>query len=159
MRVGIGYDIHRLEEGRPLILGGVKIPSQKGSVGHSDGDPLLHAITDAILGAASLGDIGQHFPDTDPRYKDKESHFFLKEALRLIKEEGYEIENIDSNVILQSPKLSEFILAIRRRIASFLGVELSQVSVKAKSNEKLDALGNGEGVAAQATVLLTQKSI
>ncbi len=155
MRIGTGYDIHRLEKGEPLLLGGVKIPSEKGSVAHSDGDALLHAITDALLGAAALGDIGQHFPDTDPQYKGKDSRYFLKEVCALIREKKYEIKNVDATVILQSPKLAEHIPAIRRTIALCMELDVDQVSVKAKTNEKLDATGLGEGVMVQAVVLLS----
>ena len=154
MRIGIGYDLHRLEKGHPFILGGVKIPFEKGSVAHSDGDALLHAITDALLGAAALGDIGQHFPDTDPKNKGKESQYFLKEAVLLVQKKGFRVENIDATIILQAPKLAEYIPAMRRQVASHMGLDVDQVSVKAKTNEKLDAIGLGEGVAVHAVVLL-----
>ena len=154
MRIGTGYDIHRLEAGLPLLLGGVKIPFEKGAVGHSDGDTLLHAITDALLGAAALGDIGQHFPDTDPKNKGKESRYFLKESLALVQEKGFKVGNVDATIILQAPKLAEYIPAMRHQIADCLGVDVGQVSVKAKTNEKLDALGHSEGVAVHAVVLL-----
>ncbi|OGQ04372.1 MAG: 2-C-methyl-D-erythritol 2,4-cyclodiphosphate synthase [Deltaproteobacteria bacterium RIFCSPLOWO2_01_44_7] len=154
MRIGTGYDIHRLEKGKPLLLGGVKIPSEKGAVGHSDGDTLLHAITDAILGAAALGDIGQHFPDTDPKNKGKESQYFLKEVLKLVQAKGLAVENVDATIILQAPKLAEYIPAMRRQIAACLGIDVEKVSVKAKTNERLDSLGNTEGVAVHAICLL-----
>lgn len=154
MRIGQGFDIHRLEAGRPFILGGVKIPSDKGPVGHSDGDPLFHAITDAIFGALAKGDIGGHFPDTDPANKNKESQIFLEKAVGLVKEAGLKIENIDSTVILQKPKLQEHIPAIRRQLAKILEIDVDRVSVKAKTHEKLDSLGREEGVAVHAIVLL-----
>jgi len=154
MRIGQGFDIHRLEEGRSFLLGGVKIPSDRGPVGHSDGDALLHAITDALLGAIAAGDIGQHFPDTDPANKGKDSRVFLEEAHRLVQAKGLRIENIDSTIILQGPKLAEFIPAMRRQVAKFLNLDEAQVSVKAKSHEKLDSLGRREGVAVHAVVLL-----
>ncbi|OGQ44812.1 MAG: 2-C-methyl-D-erythritol 2,4-cyclodiphosphate synthase [Deltaproteobacteria bacterium RIFCSPLOWO2_02_FULL_46_8] len=157
MRIGQGYDIHRLEEGRPFILGGITIPFEKGPVGHSDGDPLLHAITDALLGALSLGDIGQHFPDTDPKNKNKDSQYFLKETAGFVSKKGYKIGNIDATVILQAPKLAEYIPAIRRQIATCLRVEVDQISVKAKTNEKMDAVGLGEGIVVHAVALLTRK--
>lgn len=154
MRIGQGYDIHRLEEGRPFVLGGVRITSERGPVGHSDGDPLLHAITDALLGALAQGDIGQHFPDTDERYRGKDSAFFLTEALKMARAKNFTIANVDSTVILQSPKLAEHIEPIRRRVASLLEVALDQVSVKAKTNEEVDAAGRREAVVCHAVVLL-----
>lgn len=154
MRIGQGFDLHRLEEGLPFVLGGVLISSPKGPVGHSDGDALLHAITDAMLGAAALGNIGQHFPDTDPQYKGKSSRVFLEETNHLLKEMGYRVENIDSTVILESPKLAEYILPMRRSVADILKLDPDQVSVKAKTHEELDALGRGEGVAVHAAVLI-----
>lgn len=158
MRIGQGYDIHRLEEGRAFILGGVPIPSPKGPIGHSDGDPLLHAITDALLGALALGDIGGHFSDLDPRYKNKESSFFLQAALKMVREKGWAVANVDATVILQSPKLQPHILPIRRKIASLLELEVDQISVKAKTNEQADAVGRSEAVVVQAVVLLTPLS-
>ncbi|MDP2600383.1 MAG: 2-C-methyl-D-erythritol 2,4-cyclodiphosphate synthase [Deltaproteobacteria bacterium] len=155
MRIGTGYDMHRLEVGHPFILGGVKIPFDKGSVAHSDGDTLLHAITDALLGAAALGDIGGHFPDTDPQNKGKESRFFLGEVGALIRKKGFKIENIDATIILQAPKLAEYIPAMRNNIAECLDLGLDRVSIKAKTNEKLDAIGHGNGVAVHAVVLLS----
>ena len=155
MRIGTGYDIHRLEEGHPFILGGVKIPFDKGSVAHSDGDTLLHAITDALLGALALGYIGQHFPDTDPKNKGKNSHYFLKEVYGLVRKKGYKVENIDATIILQTPKLAEYIPAMRNNIAECLDVGADRISVKAKTNEKLDAVGCGDGVAVHAVVLLS----
>lgn len=154
MRIGQGYDIHRLEKGRPFILGGITVPFEKGPMGYSDGDPLLHAITDAILGALALGDIGRHFPDTDPENRDRNSGYFLKEAAGMVAKNGFKIGNIDATVILQAPKLSEHIPAICRQIASLLEIATDQVSVKAKTNEKLDAVGVGGGIAVHAVVLL-----
>lgn len=154
MRIGQGFDIHRLEEGRPLILGGIKIPSNQGAVGHSDGDTLLHAITDALLGACAQGDIGQFFPDTDPQYKNQASELFLKRGLELVQQAGLRIANVDATIILQAPKLREFIPSMRRKLASILGLKEDQVSIKAKTHEQLDSLGRQEGVAVHAVVLL-----
>lgn len=154
MRIGQGFDIHRLEEGRLLLLGGVTIPSAKGAVGHSDGDALLHAVTDALLGALAKRDIGGHFPDTDPANKNRDSAGFLKKAVGFVKEAELKIANVDSTIILQSPKLAEHIPAMRRKLAAILGVEENQVSIKAKTHEKLDSLGREEGVAVHTVVLL-----
>ncbi|MBP3347786.1 MAG: 2-C-methyl-D-erythritol 2,4-cyclodiphosphate synthase [Clostridia bacterium] len=157
MRIGIGYDMHRLVPDRRLIIGGVDIPYEKGLLGHSDADVLAHAIIDALFGAAALGDIGRHFPDTDPKYKGADSMVLLGEACRLIDEAGYSIINIDTNIIIQSPKMAPHIEAIRARLAEVMGVDVGAVSVKAKTNEKLDSVGQGEGVIAQAVCLLTEK--
>lgn len=154
MRVGIGYDIHQLVPGRKLMLGGVLIPHDKGLLGHSDADALLHSITDALLGAAGLGDIGEHFPDTDPKYKNADSAVLLKAAYDQVKRRGFEIENIDSNVIAQAPKLKPYKYQIESRIASVLEIETRRVNVKARTNEQLDAVGRGEAIIAQAVVLL-----
>ena len=154
MRVGIGYDIHQLVPGRKLMLGGVLIPHDKGLLGHSDADALLHSITDALLGAAGLGDIGEHFPDTDPKYKGADSAVLLKAAYDQVKRRGFEIENIDSNVIAQAPKLKPYKYQIESRIASVLEIETRRVNVKARTNEQLDAVGRGEAIIAQAVVLL-----
>ncbi len=156
MRIGIGYDIHRLTEGRPLILGGVKIPYEKGLLGHSDADVLTHAIIDSILGALALRDIGYHFPDTDPKYKDINSIELLKETKKLIK--GYEVSNIDANIICQKPKLMPYIEEIRKNIAQALELELNQVSIKAKTNENLDSVGSCEAICAQSVTLIQSKS-
>ena len=153
-RIGIGYDLHRLVEGRPLILGGVEIPFEKGLSGHSDADALTHAVIDALLGAAALGNIGQHFPDADPRYKDADSMVLLAEAVRRLREAGYAVVNVDSNVVAQEPRLSPFLDAMAKRIARALGVECSQVAVKAKTNESVGPEGRGEAISAQAVVLL-----
>lgn len=154
MRIGLGFDIHRLEEGRLFILGGITIPSEKGPVGHSDGDCLLHAIADALYGALALGDIGRHFPDTDPENKNRNSVDFLNHAEGLVREMGYRIVNLDANVIVESPKLSPYIDEIRGRVARLLHLDTDLVSVKAKTHEKLDAIGNGNGVQVQVIVLL-----
>ena len=153
-RTGQGYDVHRLVDGRPLILGGVAIPSDKGALGHSDADVLLHAITNALLGAAALGDIGTHFPDDDPAWKDIDSSVLLKRAYMLVSEAGYAVGNIDSTVILQSPKISSFIPAIRENIARMLDVETEKISVKATTTEGLGFPGRGEGIAAMAVVTI-----
>jgi 2-C-methyl-D-erythritol 2,4-cyclodiphosphate synthase len=145
LRIGEGWDIHALVEGRKLILGGVEIPHSKGLLGHSDADALLHAITDALLGAAALGDIGTHFPDTDVRFKGADSAVLLSEAARRVREKGYEIGNVDSTVVAQAPKL-----------AQVLGVDVDQVNVKAKTAEKMGPVGDGLAMEARAVVLLTR---
>lgn len=155
MRVGMGYDVHRLVEDRDLIIGGVKIPYEKGLLGHSDADVLLHAIMDAILGAAALGDIGKHFPDTDPKYKGADSIMLLKEVADLVDKEHYVIENIDATIIAQAPKMRPFIDEMRINIAQALRISLSQVNVKATTEEGLGFTGSGEGISSQAICLLT----
>jgi len=154
MRVGIGYDIHQLVEGRDLILGGLEIPYDKGLAGHSDADALLHAITDALLGAAGLGDIGEYFPDTDPKWKGADSGMMLKEAFKNVRRRGWEVENIDCNIIAQAPKLKPYKSQMEARIASLLEIETRRVNVKARTNEGLDAVGRGEAIITQAVVLL-----
>ena len=154
MRVGLGYDVHRLVEGRDLILGGVKIPYEKGLLGHSDADVLLHALTDALLGAAALGDIGRHFPDTDERYRGISSLFLLEKAYTLVKERGYSLGNADMVLILQKPKLKEYIPSMEENIAGALSCEKERISVKATTEEGLGFTGQGEGVSAKAIVLL-----
>ena len=154
MRIGIGYDLHRLEEGRPLILGGVTIPHEKGLVGHSDADVLAHAITDALLGAAALGNIGQLFPDTDPAYKGADSITLLQEAWRQVQEAGYQIGNIDCTIIAQRPKLNPHVDAMRDRLANALGIDKSQLSIKPKTNETVGPEGREEAISVQAVVLL-----
>jgi 2-C-methyl-D-erythritol 2,4-cyclodiphosphate synthase len=154
IRIGFGYDIHRFAPNRKLILGGVRIPSKLGLLGHSDADVLLHAICDAMLGAAALGDIGKHFPDTDKRFKDASSSIFVREVTQLLFAHRFEVVNIDSTIVLQSPKLAPFIPKMQRRIAKIVGLELSQVSIKATTNERLGALGSGEGCAAYAVALI-----
>ncbi len=154
MRIGIGYDIHPLVEGRKLILGGVEIPFEKGLLGHSDSDVLTHAICDALLGAAALGDIGTHFPDTDPRFKGASSLGLLRHVVAMLKERGYQISNIDSTIITERPKLKPYIAEMRQTLAAILEIEIEQVSIKAKTNEKLDAVGQGEAMQAQAIALI-----
>ena len=156
-RVGIGSDTHRLVAGRPLILGGVRVPFELGSKGHSDGDALTHAITDAILGALAEGDIGLHFPDDDQQWKDADSMQLLARVAWLAKESGYGINNVDATVMLERPKLREHIEAMRNNIAGILNLEIGCVSVKAKTGERLDAVGRGEAVTAQAIVLLQRQ--
>ncbi len=154
LRIGEGWDVHRLVEGRKLILGGVHIPFEKGLLGHSDADALLHAITDAILGGAGLGDIGTHFPDTDARFQGADSGVLLQEAVRRVREAGYAVSNVDSTVIAQAPKLAPHITAMRQRIAELLGVGVQQVNVKAKTAEKLGPVGEGQAMEARAVALL-----
>lgn len=153
-RIGEGWDIHTLVQGRPLILGGVNIPHNMGLLGHSDADALLHAITDALLGAAALGDIGTHFPDTDARFKGADSAVLLAEAARRVRDRGFEIGNVDSTVIAQAPKLAPHIGAMRARIAQLLGLAVDQVNVKAKTAEKMGPVGEGLAMEARAVVLL-----
>ena len=155
MRIGIGNDIHRLAEGRPLILGGVHIDSDRGAAGHSDADALLHAIADAILGALCEGDLGVHFPDNDPQWKDSDSLKLLSRVVWLAHERNCEIVNVDSTVMLEGPKLRPYILSMREKIAEVLAIDLSRVSVKAKTSEGLDAVGQGLAVSAQAVVMIT----
>ncbi len=157
-RIGFGYDVHRLETGLPFRLGGVEIPHNKGAAGHSDADVLLHAICDALLGAAALGDIGEHFPDTDPSYKGIASTILLQRTMDLVRMQGYEINNIDSTICLQTPKIKPFIPKMRRQIAAQLDLDEAVVSVKATTEEKLGFTGRGEGVSAHAVVML-QRSI
>ena len=154
MRIGFGYDVHRLVAGRPLILGGITIPFEKGLDGHSDADVLLHAISDAFLGAAALGDIGLHFPDTDPAYKGADSIVLLEETIRLIRNAGFEPVNIDATVAAQAPKLRPYIDSMRERIAEATSMELDTVSVKATTTERLGFVGTGEGMAAHAVCLI-----
>ena len=154
MRIGTGYDVHQIAEGLPLWLGGVLVPHTHGLVGHSDADVLLHAICDALLGAAALGDIGKHFPDTDPQYKGISSLKLLAHVGRLLKEHGYRVENIDSTVAAQRPKLSPHIPQMRQNIADALGIEVGRVSVKATTTEHLGFEGRMEGISAQAVTLI-----
>lgn len=153
-RVGQGYDLHRLVEGRPLILGGVKIDYEKGLLGHSDADALLHAITDALLGAAGLGDIGRHFPDTDPAYKSIDSKILLSEAVALVVKAGWVIANVDATVIAQAPKLAPHMDKIRQSVAQAIGIDLHRVNIKAKTKEGCDAVGQKEAIEVHAIVLL-----
>jgi 2-C-methyl-D-erythritol 4-phosphate cytidylyltransferase / 2-C-methyl-D-erythritol 2,4-cyclodiphosphate synthase len=157
-RVGTGYDLHRLVEGRTLVIGGVVIPSDRGALAHSDGDVACHAATDAILGAASLGDIGRHFPDNDPRWKDADSLAMLREAARLVREQGHEIANVDVTVILERPKIKDVIEEMRTRMAAAMDIDRSCVSLKGKTNEGVDAVGRGEAIAAHAIALLQRVS-
>ncbi len=154
IRVGEGWDVHALVEGRPLILGGVRIPYEKGLLGHSDADALLHAITDALLGAAGLGDIGRHFPDTDPAFKGADSTVLLAEALRRVQARGWRLVNVDSTIIAQAPKLAQHIEGIRARVAEVLGLSAEDVNVKAKTAEKMGPVGEGRSIEARAVVLL-----
>lgn len=154
MRVGMGYDVHRLAEGRDLIVGGVKIPFELGLLGHSDADVLLHAIMDALLGAAALGDIGKHFPDNDDRYKGADSIELLKAVAEMIEAEHYIVENIDATIIAQKPKMRPYIDTMRANIADALGVEITQVNVKATTEEGLGFTGNMEGISSQAVCML-----
>lgn len=153
-RAGTGYDLHRLVEGRRLVIGGVAVPSDRGALAHSDGDVACHAATDAILGAASLGDIGRHFPDSDPKWKDADSLALLREAARMVREQGYEIGNVDVTVILERPKIKDFIEEMRSRMAAAIGIDRTCVSLKGKTNEGMDAVGRGEAIAAHAIALL-----
>ena len=154
LRIGTGYDVHRLAEGRRLILGGVEIPFDRGAVAHSDGDVLLHAVCDALLGALALGDIGQHFPPSDPAYAGISSLLLLEITAALAAARGYRVVNLDATIIAQAPKLAPYIPAMREAIARVLGIEAAAVSVKATTEEKLGFTGRGEGIAAQAVVLL-----
>lgn len=157
MRIGCGYDVHRLIEGRRLILGGVEIPYERGLLGHSDADVLLHAISDALLGAAALGDIGKHFPDSDPAYEGADSLELLRRIAGLLTEKGYEIVNVDATVLLERPKLRPYIDRMRERISGALGIPVSGVSVKASTEEGLGFTGREEGIAAQAVALIEER--
>ena len=154
IRIGHGYDVHRLSEGRKLILGGVEIPHQKGLLGHSDADVLVHAVMDSLLGALALGDIGKHFPDNDPQYEGADSISLLKRVSEIISRHGFSVGNIDSTIICQSPKLAPYIEQMRENIASAAGCEISQVSVKATTEERLGFTGSGEGIAAHTVCIL-----
>ncbi|MBD7966106.1 2-C-methyl-D-erythritol 2,4-cyclodiphosphate synthase [Fictibacillus norfolkensis] len=154
MRIGQGFDVHAFSEGRPLIIGGVTIPYEKGLLGHSDADVLLHAITDALLGAAGEGDIGKHFPDTDPAYKDADSKRLLLDSWKLVKKKGYSLGNIDCTIIAQKPKMLPYIEEMRGVIAGIFGVDAERINVKATTTEKLGFPGREEGIAAQAVVLI-----
>jgi 2-C-methyl-D-erythritol 2,4-cyclodiphosphate synthase len=156
-RIGIGYDIHRLVEGRRLILGGVEIPFEKGLLGHSDSDVLTHAVCDALLGAAALGDMGTHFPDTDPRFKDVSSLDLLANAFGQIAALGYAVQNVDAVVLAERPRLGPYVKSIRESLAAILAIEPDQISVKAKTSEGMESVGRGEAMAAHAVVLLARK--
>lgn len=153
-RAGTGYDLHRLVAGRPLVLGGVTIPFERGPLGHSDGDVVCHSVTDAILGALALGDIGRHFPDTDPKWKDASSVDLLRRAVAMVHGKGYEVGNVDVTVILEAPKIRGYVDAMRRAVADALGISIEQISIKGKTNEGMDAVGRGEAIAAHAVALL-----
>lgn len=154
IRIGFGYDTHRLVEGRPLILGGITIPHSHGLLGHSDADALLHAICDALLGAANLRDIGHHFPDTDPAYKDADSKIFLKGTLKLLQDRGYRFGNVDCTIIAEAPKMNPHIPAMQTAIAALLQTDLDRISIKATRNEKMGPIGNREGIAVHAVALI-----
>ncbi|NOY37203.1 MAG: 2-C-methyl-D-erythritol 2,4-cyclodiphosphate synthase [Chlorobi bacterium] len=153
-RTGLGYDIHPLRRGHKLILGGIEIPSEKGEVGHSDGDVLIHAIVDALLGTISAGDIGTLFPDTDPQYKNAKSRIFLEKTLLLLSEKDFHINNMDATIVLEAPRLQPHIRKIRHHLAEITNIPVDQVSVKATTNEKLGYIGKGEGIACYANVLV-----
>ena len=155
MRVGFGYDVHRLVEGRPLVIGGVEIPYPKGLLGHSDADILLHAVGDALLGAAALGDLGSHFPDEEERWAGADSRLLLVEIVRMLLEIGYRVHNVDATVVLQKPRLRPYVDQMRAVLAECLEVDLGAVSVKATTNEEMDAIGRGEAAAAHAVCTLT----
>ena len=157
-RIGIGYDIHRLVEGRELIIGGVKITHEKGLLGHSDADVLVHAIIDALLGALALDDIGTLFPDTDPKYKDADSMVLLRHVIQKVNENGYRINNIDSNIIAQNPKMMPYIPKMKEALAVLLKIDPSDISIKAKTKEKLDAVGESKAIEANAVVMLERKN-
>lgn len=157
IRIGQGFDVHRFETGRPLILGGVTIASEKGLAGHSDADVLLHAISDALLGALAMGDIGRHFPDTDPAYLNADSRLLLRKIVSMIAEKGFQAVNVDSVIIAQSPRMAPYIDQMRQFIADDLNIETERVSVKATTTETLGFAGRGEGIAAQASVLLSKR--
>ena len=156
-RIGTGYDLHRLVEGRPLVIGGVTVPFDKGPLGHSDGDVAAHAATDAILGAVSLGDIGRHFPDTDKKWKGADSLVFLREAARMVRDQGYDVANLDITVVLERPKIKDAIDQMRARLAQAIGCEVSAVSIKGKTNEGVDAVGRGDAIAAHAVALIRSR--
>lgn len=158
MRIGQGFDVHALVEGRLLIIGGVNIPFERGLAGHSDADVLLHALCDALIGAAGLGDIGTHFPDTDPRYKGADSRVLLRAVMRLLQERNFSVINVDTTIIAQAPKMAPHIPAMRANIAADLGLQVDEVNIKAKTAEKLGFVGRGEGIVAEAVVLI-QRSV
>jgi 2-C-methyl-D-erythritol 2,4-cyclodiphosphate synthase len=156
MRIGIGHDTHRLVEGRPLILGGVRVDHPRGLAGHSDADVVMHAVTDALLGAAGLGDIGDAFPDTDPKYRDADSSLFVKETMKRLHEAGWRVVNVDVTVFAQEPKLGPVKEAIRQNLAMLVGVDKSAVNVKAKTGEHVGHIGRGEAIACEATALIEE---
>ncbi len=156
IHTGIGYDVHRLEEGLPLWLGGIQIPHSKGLVGHSDADVLIHAICDALLGAAALGDIGQHFPDTDPAYKGIDSKILLQNVCKLLTSKGWQIGNVDAILCMQKPKVASHIPAMRQKLAEVMGIDIDDISVKATTTERLGFEGREEGISAIANVLISK---
>ena len=158
-RIGIGYDIHRLVEGRKLLLGGVEIPFEKGLLGHSDSDVLSHAICDALLGAAALGDIGAHFPDSDPQWAGASSLDFLSRVVELVSQQGYRIGNVDATVMAERPKLRPYVQGMCENLSSALKIEMHQINIKAKTNEGLEAIGRGEAIAVQAVALLVRDRV
>jgi 2-C-methyl-D-erythritol 2,4-cyclodiphosphate synthase len=158
-RIGQGFDVHQLTEGRPLIIGGITIPYEKGLLGHSDADVLLHTISDACLGAIGEGDIGKHFPDTDPDFKDADSAKLMEHVWQLVKDRGYELVNADCTIIAQQPKMAPYIQSMKERIAELLNASPEQINVKATTTEKLGFTGRGEGIASQAVVLLKKVNI
>lgn len=158
-RVGVGNDIHRLVEGRKLILGGVEISYERGLLGHSDGDSLTHAITDALLGAAGLGDIGSHFSDKDPQWAGADSLVFLRHACGLLEESGFEIANVDATILAERPKMAPHVVEMKARLAEAMGIDQSQINIKAKTNEGLDAIGRGEAIGAQAVALIVEQTM
>lgn len=157
MRVGIGHDTHRLEAGRPLILGGLRIPHPRGLAGHSDADVVLHALTDALLGAAGLGDIGDAYPDTDPQFRDRDSSFFLNETLIRLNQRGYHVVNVDVIVFAQEPKLGPLKAQMRKKLAELLTLDVDAVNVKAKTGEKVGVIGRGEAISCQVVALIDKK--
>ena len=157
MRIGQGFDVHALVAGRALVIGGVVMPYERGLEGHSDADVLLHAVCDALIGAAALGDIGIHFPDTDPRYRGADSRHLLREVTQLLDHSGWRVVNVDATIIAQAPRMAPYIGRMRENIASDLGIDASAVNVKAKTAEKLGFIGRGEGIAAEAVALITWK--
>tara|TARA_B100001564_G_scaffold12152_1_gene9779 strand:- start:3032 stop:3520 length:489 start_codon:yes stop_codon:yes gene_type:complete len=159
LRIGFGFDIHQLREGLDFWLGGIKIPYEKGSYGHSDADVLIHAICDALLGAANLGDIGKHFPDSDPRFKNIDSKVLLKEVDSLLKKNGYSINNIDSTICLQEPKIEKYINKIQKTLSHCISLEQENISIKATTSEKLGFIGKKEGVSAYAVVLIKKNNV
>ncbi|HEV8314926.1 MAG TPA: 2-C-methyl-D-erythritol 2,4-cyclodiphosphate synthase [Burkholderiaceae bacterium] len=159
VRIGEGWDTHALVAGRPLVLGGVTIPHTHGLLGHSDADALLHAITDALLGGAGLGDIGRHFPDTDAQFKGADSHALLVEAMRRVRDAGFDVVNVDSTIVAQAPKMAPHIPAMRERIAAALGIDVGRVNVKAKTAEKMGPVGEGRAIEARAVCLLARKPV
>lgn len=159
MRIGTGFDVHAFSEGSFLVLGGIKIPFKHGFAAHSDGDVLIHAMCDALLGALALGDIGQHFPPNDEKWKNCDSSVFLKHIMGLIKQQGYQVNNIDSTIICEQPKMQPHIMAMRKNLANIMDVEINQISIKATTTEKLGFCGRGEGVAVQSVCFLSKMTL